>query len=166
LVEHAYVGFGSNVGDGAAHFAAALNELTARGLRVLRLSPLYETEPWGGAQGGDFVNAALEMERAGEAGEFLHVLQSVEMAVGRGRHERNAPRTCDLDLLLWGSDAMDSPELVVPHPHLAQRRFVLVPLCDLIPDGLHPRFKRTFRELLDACPDSLRVKRIGATNLS
>jgi 2-amino-4-hydroxy-6-hydroxymethyldihydropteridine diphosphokinase len=160
------VGFGSNVGDGAAHFAAARKELTARGLRVRRPSPLYETEPWGGAPGGDFTNAVLEIERSGEAREFFRALQSVEFALGRSRHERNAPRTCDLDLLLWGSDAMDSPELVVPHPHLAQRRFVLVPLCDLIPDGLHPRFKRTFRELLDACPDPLRVKRVGAANLS
>ncbi|MCX6601753.1 MAG: 2-amino-4-hydroxy-6-hydroxymethyldihydropteridine diphosphokinase [bacterium] len=165
-VEHAYVGFGSNLGDGRELFAAALSELTGRGLRVLRCSALYETQPWGGAPGGDYTNAVLEVERAGEVREFLRVLQSVEVALGRTRREPNAPRTCDLDLLLWGSDTMDSPELVVPHPRLGERRFVLLPLCDLIPDGVHPRFNRTFRELLRVCPDSLRVRRIGAPNFS
>jgi 2-amino-4-hydroxy-6-hydroxymethyldihydropteridine diphosphokinase len=143
-----------------------LRELTGRGLRVLRCSGLYEAEPWGGAPGGNFTNAVLEMQRDGEVREFLRVLQSAEVALGRTRREPNAPRTCDLDLLLWGSDTMDLPELVVPHPRLGERRFVLLPLCDLIPDGLHPRFNRTFRELLRVCPDSLRVRCIGAPNLS
>lgn len=106
------------------------------------------------------------MQRGGEAREFLRVLQSVESALGRTRRERNEPRTCDLDLLLWGSDVVDEPELVVPHPRLGERRFVLVPLCDLIPDGVHPRLNKTFRELLDMCPDPLRVRRYGAPNLN
>ena len=165
-VEHAYVGFGSNLGDGPVLFAAARSELTGRGLRFLRCSALYETQPWGGAPGGDFTNAVLEIERDGEAREFLSVLQNVEIALGRTRRERNAPRICDLDLLLWGSDTMDSPELVVPHPRLGERRFVLLPLCDLIPDGVHPRLNKTFCELLRVCPDSLRVRRIGAPNFS
>lgn len=132
----------------------------------MRSSGLYETEPWGGAPGGDYTNAVLEVQRVGEAREFLHVLLSVEGALGRTRRERNEPRTCDLDLLLWGSDVMNEPELVVPHPRLTQRRFVLVPLCDLIPNGIHPRLNRTFRELLNLCSDPLHVRRIGTPNLS
>jgi 2-amino-4-hydroxy-6-hydroxymethyldihydropteridine diphosphokinase len=106
------------------------------------------------------------MQRGGEAREFLHVLQNVEIALGRTRQERNSPRRCDLDLLLWGAEMIDALELVVPHPRLGERRFVLAPLCELIPGGVHPRLNRTFRELLEVCPDPLRVRRIGAPNLS
>jgi 2-amino-4-hydroxy-6-hydroxymethyldihydropteridine diphosphokinase len=129
------------------------------------VSRLYESEPWGGAAGGNFTNAVLEIACTGEAHVFLRLLQSVEVARGRARREVNEPRTCDLDLLLWGADSIDTPELVVPHSRLAQRRFVLVPLCEVIPDGIHPRWNRTFRELLEICPDVLRVRRVGATNL-
>jgi 2-amino-4-hydroxy-6-hydroxymethyldihydropteridine diphosphokinase len=153
------------VGDGGERFAATLHELDRVDLRVLRCSDLYETEPWGGAGGSDYTNAVMEIARRGPVHEFWRDLQSVESALGRVRRGHYGPRTCDLDLLLWGSETVDSPELTVPHPRLAERRFVLHPLCDLIPHGVHPILKKTFRELLDTCPDVLRVRRRGALNL-
>jgi 2-amino-4-hydroxy-6-hydroxymethyldihydropteridine diphosphokinase len=132
--------------------------LTRREFQILRHSPLYVSEPWGGAEGGDFVNAVLELRKRGSASDFLAELLAIETEFGRERIRRLAARTCDLDLLLWGDECVDLPELCVPHPHIPRRRFVLAPLCDLIPDALHPRMNRTFQELLRDCSDPLRVQ--------
>lgn len=132
------------------------------GLTVFRCSDLYATEPWGGADGGIFTNAVIEINRQGDAEAFLKYLFGVEARTGRQRGERYAPRPCDLDVLLWGAETIETETLVVPHPHLTKRRFVLVPLCDLIPEFIHPQFNLTFRELLDVCDDPLSVRRCGS----
>ena len=131
-----------------------------------RRSSVYESEPWGGAEGENFYNAVLEFERQGSAHEFLQTLLAVEDQLGRSRDRAYAPRTCDLDLLLWGDDVIDAPQIVVPHPRMTQRKFVLVPLCDLIPDVLHPVIGRTMAELLAECPDPLSVWRITSPSSS
>ena len=133
-----------------------------RGWNLLRTSSLYETAPWGGAEGGDFLNAVWEIERRGSARELLNDALDIERTLGRTRCETPAARTCDLDILLWGEEQLQLPDLIVPHPRLAARRFVLVPLCELVPDGLHPVLNVTLRELLARCPDSLRVRRHSA----
>ncbi|MDD5088802.1 MAG: 2-amino-4-hydroxy-6-hydroxymethyldihydropteridine diphosphokinase [bacterium] len=154
---HAYLGFGSNLGDGAAVFRETIAELAIRGVEVLRTSSLYSSEPWGGADGGVFTNAVLEVRRGGSArGLFEHV-QVVEKALGRVRGKPFAARTCDLDLLLWGREIICDPDLRVPHPRMTERKFVLVPLCELIPNYRHPELHGTFAELLRVCPDPLRV---------
>jgi 2-amino-4-hydroxy-6-hydroxymethyldihydropteridine diphosphokinase len=146
---------------------SSLRELTKRSVKILRCSGYYITEPWGGAAGGDFTNAVIEIERAGSARDAFRHLQEVEKLLGRRRRQQQyEPRACDLDLLLWGSETIRTPDLVVPHLLIAQRRFVLTPLCDLIPDGLHPELNKTFRELLESCSDPLRVQRDGPANLS
>lgn len=121
------------------------------------MSPLYDTEPWGRAPGGVYLNAVLEIERRGDPGDFLKSMLEIEAEFGRTRPNPMAPRTCDLDILLWGPDRIHRPELVIPHPRMTERRFVLVPLCDLIPDGLHPTSGLTFTELLESCTDTLQV---------
>jgi 2-amino-4-hydroxy-6-hydroxymethyldihydropteridine diphosphokinase len=156
-LEHAYVGFGSNLGAGAVNFAAAVRELVARGFEILRQSPLYLSEPWGGAEGGNYTNAVLEIRRRGTPHDFLVELLAVETVLGRTREYLYAPRRCDLDLLFWNSATVNEPDLVVPHPRLAERNFVLIPLCDLIPDAVHPVLGRTLAELLAASPDPLAV---------
>jgi 2-amino-4-hydroxy-6-hydroxymethyldihydropteridine diphosphokinase len=136
------------------------------GLTVLRRSAVYESEPWGGAEGDNFYNAVLEIERQGGAEEFLRSLLAVETQLGRTRERKYAPRTCDLDLLLWGNDVIDTPELTVPHPRMTQRKFILVPLCELIPDVVHPVTGQTIAELLASCADPLAVWRVTSSTSS
>ena len=158
--EHAYVGFGSNLGLRSANLARAMRALAAAGFPVLRRSSVYESEPWGGAEGDNYWNAVLEIARQGTPGDFLSHLLSIETQLGRTRESTYAPRTCDLDLLLWGPESIETPQLVVPHPRMTQRKFVLVPLCELIPDVLHPVTGQTMTDLLASCPDSLAVWRV------
>ena len=124
----------------------------------MRVSDLYRTEPWGGAQGDEYLNAVIELEGRDSAEEMLRTIDKIETEFGRTREYRYAPRTCDLDILLWGGDLINKPNLVIPHPRLEERRFVLQPLCDLIPDRLHPIAGRTFRDLLAALRDNYKVK--------
>ena len=142
-----------------------MRELTTAGIIIRRCSDLYITEPWGGAEGGDYTNVVMEIERFGAASDMLRMLQDIERLMGRTRQRTYDPRRCDLDLLLWDEAIINTTDLMVPHPRIAERRFVLTPLCDLIPDSVHPKLNRTFRELLDSCSDPLRVRCSGPANL-
>jgi 2-amino-4-hydroxy-6-hydroxymethyldihydropteridine diphosphokinase len=106
----------------------------------------------------------IEVERKGTAAEFLDSLIAIEDALGRTRERRYSPRTVDLDLLLWGSEITDTFRLCVPHPQIAHRKFVLIPLCDLIPGYAHPVLGRTFAELLETCEDVLGVRPYESTH--
>jgi 2-amino-4-hydroxy-6-hydroxymethyldihydropteridine diphosphokinase len=138
----AYVGMGANLGDREGTIRRAVELLAASGaVRVVAVSTLRETEPWGVTDQPPFVNGACAVETALSARELLDLLLAVERALGRVRGgERWGPRTLDLDLLLYGGDVIDEPGLTVPHPRLAERRFVLEPLAELdpgleLPDG-------------------------------
>jgi 2-amino-4-hydroxy-6-hydroxymethyldihydropteridine diphosphokinase len=141
----AWVALGSNLGDRRAILEGALELLwRAPGLRVLRVSPWFETEPEGGPPGqGRYWNGVLEAESELEPRELLALLLAVESTFGRrrAREERHGPRTLDLDLLLYGEERVEEPDLVVPHPRLEQRRFVLEPLGALVPERRLPSGK-------------------------
>jgi 2-amino-4-hydroxy-6-hydroxymethyldihydropteridine diphosphokinase len=129
----AYVGLGANLGDAAAALDAAVESLGALpGTRMGKCSPVYRTAPVG-AGGPDYLNAVVELATSLTAPDLMHRLQRIEDAAGRTRPARNAPRTLDLDLLLYGSASIASAQLVVPHPRMEQRAFVLVPLADIAP---------------------------------
>ena len=135
----AYVALGANLGDAAVAVRAAMDALAGLPLtRVTRRSSLYRTAPLadaddtpGPAAGGDYINAVVEVQTGLSAPELLRELQALEQAAGRERPYRNAPRTLDLDLLLYGSGRIDSACLTVPHPRMHQRAFVLVPLAEI-----------------------------------
>ncbi|HET6434707.1 MAG TPA: 2-amino-4-hydroxy-6-hydroxymethyldihydropteridine diphosphokinase [Xanthomonadaceae bacterium] len=130
----AWVGLGGNVGDAAATLRAALPALDALpATRLLRASRLFRTPAWGLTDQPDFVNAVAELETALSPRDLLDGLLAVERAFGRERRERWGPRTLDLDLLLHGDVALDDPGLHLPHPHLHERAFVLLPLAELAP---------------------------------
>jgi 2-amino-4-hydroxy-6-hydroxymethyldihydropteridine diphosphokinase len=129
----AYVALGANLGDAAATLRQALQTLGATpGLRLVRTSSLYRTAPVD-SSGPDYVNAVAEVTTTLTAPALLRALQAIENAAGRERPYRNAPRTLDLDLLLYGSARIESPELTVPHPRMGERAFVLVPLAEVAP---------------------------------
>ena len=126
----AYIGLGSNLGDREATIRRAAELIGAE-----RLSPLFETEPWGLRDQPSFLNAAAEVETSLTARSFLDRLLDVERRLGReGIGPRWGPRTIDLDLLLWGDERISEPGLEVPHPLMLEREFVLEPLAALVPD--------------------------------
>ena len=149
-----HIALGSNVGDRRANLDAAVRRLRAEpGLRVTAASAFYETAPVGCPPGsGDYLNAALAAETDLPPDAVLALLLKVERQFGRVRTELNSPRTLDLDLLLYADRMIDTPELVVPHPRMHERAFVLVPLAEVENstglDAVHPVLKKTAQELL------------------
>jgi 2-amino-4-hydroxy-6-hydroxymethyldihydropteridine diphosphokinase len=139
-VTRAYVGLGANLGDREATLRAAVDALAAEdGIEVVAVSTLRETEPVGVGEQPRFLNGAAELETALTARELLHFLLAVEQRFGRVRVPgEHGPRTLDLDLLLYGEEAIDEPGLTVPHPRLHERRFVLEPLAELAPGLVVP----------------------------
>jgi 2-amino-4-hydroxy-6-hydroxymethyldihydropteridine diphosphokinase len=133
-VTRAYVGVGANLGDRRATIEAAVAALPG----LVAVSELRETEPVGVVDQPAFLNGAVALDTELPARELLEVLLEVERGLGRERHERWGPRTIDLDLLLYGDEWIDEPGLIVPHPHLHERRFALEPLSELDPDLVVP----------------------------
>lgn len=132
----AYVALGSNLGDSRQHLLSAVEALAALShTQVIARSRIYRTPPWGVLDQPDFLNAAVALETALEPYDLLDALLAIERAAGRQRSgERWGPRTLDLDLLHVAGRTMHSPRLTLPHPHIAERAFVLLPLGDLAPE--------------------------------
>ena len=147
-----YLSLGSNVGGREANLEAALARLPASDLRVLRASPVYETEPVGYTAQGWFLNLVVEAETTLSPARLLSRIGKIERALGRVRTVAKGPRTIDIDILLYGNAVVRTAALEIPHPRMAERRFVLAPLADLAPDLRHPVTRRTVREMLDAAP--------------
>jgi 2-amino-4-hydroxy-6-hydroxymethyldihydropteridine diphosphokinase len=134
----ACIALGANLGDARHTVLQAMDDIgQLPGCSVLATSRLYRTAPWQ-AQGPDFVNAVVKVATTLTAPALLQALQTLEQAAGRERPYLNAPRTLDLDILLYGAERIDSPELTVPHPRMMQRAFVLRPLADVFSDAVQP----------------------------
>jgi 3-oxoacyl-[acyl-carrier protein] reductase len=149
----AYIGLGSNLGDRWTTLQAALRRLRAEpGLRLLASSHIYETKPVDCPPGsGNFLNAVAAFETDRSPEDLLHFLHVVERQFGRSRSETNAPRPLDLDLLLYEDRVIDLPELIVPHPRMHERAFVILPLAEIAPNAVHPVLKKTAKQILSQC---------------
>ena len=157
--ERIFLGIGSNLGDRLGYVRQGLKGLEDAGILPLWVSSLYETEPVGYLKQGDFLNLVAEVVWAGGSRGLLEGCLAVEGVMGRVRGMKDAPRTLDIDILLWGNRIQREAGLEIPHPRLHERRFVLVPLEEIAPDLFHPVLKHTIRELLDGCPDRSDVRR-------
>jgi len=154
-----YLSLGSNIGDRHSHLQAAIERL-AEHVRVLRISPIYETEPVDYTDQRWFLNLVVEAETTLFPLQLLARIQKIERALGRVRGIPKGPRTIDIDVLFHGHTIMRTPTLEIPHPRVAERRFVLAPLADLAPHLRHPVTGLTVRQMLDAAPpQSIRLLR-------
>ncbi len=148
----AYIGLGSNLGDRMAMLRMAIQRLETLG-RISSVSSLYETEPVGYLEQPSFLNAVAVLDTALAPADLLGALLGIERDLGRARSFPNAPRTLDLDLLMVDDVILDTPQLILPHPRLHERAFVLVPLAEIASEFVHPRFGKSVQELLHTLPD-------------
>lgn len=155
-----YLSLGSNLGDRQANLQSALERLGELGA-VTAVSSIYETEPVGFAAQPYFLNCAVALETELMPRQLLHRVLAIEQALGRKRKIAKGPRTADIDVVLFGNSVVDTAELVIPHPAMHERRFVLEPLAEIAADVRHPVFKRTIRELRDVLPAGGTVKKVG-----
>lgn len=140
------IGIGSNLGNRENNIKAAL-DLIGEKCKILKISSTYETEPVGYKAQGLFLNCAIQIETGLEPEELLGFLQSIEKKLGRTKAIKNGPRTIDLDILFYGSRIIKEANLVIPHPRLHERLFVLAPLSEICPDFVHPESKKSIGEI-------------------
>ncbi len=156
-----YLGLGSNLGDRLEYLATALKMLGGEGVEILQRSSVYETEPVEVTARGDFLNMVVQATTRLPPEALLRTCQSIEERLGRERP--GASRTLDIDLLYYGSVQLSIEGLVIPHPRLHQRQFVLIPLQEIAPRFIDPVRKQTIRNLLTSCPDRSRVRRLAGS---
>lgn len=156
-----YLLTGGNVGNRAQYLQESASLIEAQCGKIVRRSSLYETAPWGKTDQAAFLNQALELSTPLSANQLMEQLLLIEQKIGRKRMEKYGPRTIDIDILLFNHDIIDNPLVTVPHPQMANRRFVLEPLQEIAADYVHPVLQKTIRQLLQNCPDLLPVKKFS-----
>lgn len=153
----AYLLIGGNIGDRLGFMAAAKEKMKQKGIEVTKQSSIYETAAWGITDQPSFLNQVLEIATSLTPEKLLIELLSIEQELGRIRAEKNGARTIDIDILYFESQIIQTPGLSIPHERIPIRRFVLVPLKELIPNFIDPKTNKSIVEMLNDCPDTLEV---------
>ena len=156
----AYIGFGSNIGDRLKHIQNAIHVLSkTEGISLQKISSVYKTDPVGYETQGEFLNGVAAIQTNLSPLSLLHTLKDIETAIGRQHRIRWGPREIDLDILIYGDLCLQTEQLVVPHPEMHLRRFVLVPLAEITPNLVHPVFQETIQKLLERLVDDKSVSK-------
>src|ERR1700683_2440786 len=153
-----FLSLGSNLGERAENIARAIAELSGHGVRVVKKSSLYETEPVELVEQGWFLNSVVEVETDLTARDLMQALLEIERSAGRERAAPKGPRIIDMDILLFGPLVESEAELEIPHPRMTERRFVLVPLAEIAAGVGHPGVSQAVAELLAETPDRSEVR--------
>ncbi|MCF8247865.1 MAG: 2-amino-4-hydroxy-6-hydroxymethyldihydropteridine diphosphokinase [Saprospiraceae bacterium] len=148
---------GANLGDRAATIAKAKGLIAQKIGEVIKTSSFYETQPWGNPNQPAFLNQALEVATGLPPVAVLKAILEIEQALGRTRQEKWDARTIDIDLLFYDANVLKTKDLTIPHPHLHERNFALVPMLEIAPNKQHPILKKTIEELYEASDDDLDV---------
>jgi 2-amino-4-hydroxy-6-hydroxymethyldihydropteridine diphosphokinase len=158
-----YLSLGSNLGDRLANLRAAVAALAPAAVHVKQVSSIYETEPVDYLHQPWFLNCVVEAETNLNPFDLLHALRAIEVQMGRQKEIPKGPRLIDLDILLYNSEIIATPELQIPHPRMVLRRFVLAPLAEIAPNLIHPSWHATAAELLAHLQDPSQVRRINSS---
>lgn len=152
-----YLLLGSNLGERAANIANAVRHLENSGVKALKLSSLYETEPWGNTNQSKFINQAGKFRTASSPSDLMKTILKIEHDMGRQRSIKWEPRIIDIDILFYGHQIVSQKDLTIPHPELEKRNFALTPLAEIAPDFIHPILKKSIKQLLAECNDNMTV---------
>lgn len=153
-----YIGFGSNIGDRLAYIQNAIHALSeTEGITLQKISSIYQTDPVGYETQAQFLNGVAAIQTSLPAITLLQILKDIEVVVGRQHRIRWGPREIDLDILIYGDLCLQTEQLVIPHPEMHLRRFVLAPLAEIAPDLVHPVLKETVQTLLVRLEDGMSV---------
>ena len=154
----AYIGFGSNIGDRLKYIQNAIHALSkTEGISLQKISSVYKTDPVGYETQGEFLNGVTAIQTTLSPLSLLHALKDIETAIGRQHRIRWGPREIDLDILIYADLCLQTEQLVVPHPEMHLRRFVLAPLAEIAPNLVHPVFQETVQILLSRLKDDTSV---------
>ncbi|MBN2744983.1 2-amino-4-hydroxy-6-hydroxymethyldihydropteridine diphosphokinase [Breznakibacter xylanolyticus] len=161
IMNKVIIQLGGNRGDVLGHFEYTLNKLTEKGVFIGKKSKVYETEPWGHTDNRWFLNQVVEIETSLEPEELLDITQAIEKELGRTVKKSEwlyEGRPIDIDILFFNQETIHSERLMVPHPHIRFRKFVLTPLCDEWKNMIHPEFGLSMKELLERCHDESGIR--------
>ncbi len=159
-MEDVYLLLGSNLGDRGRFLQRAIAEVTEKIAKVEKVSSVFETAPWGKNDEPAYLNQAVFFKSLKTAKEILRITQEIELHLGRQREEKWGSRTIDIDILFYGDQIIEEPELIIPHLHFHNRRFAVEPMLEMAPDLVHPRLKKTVRVLSEELTDNLSVEKI------
>lgn len=161
-MEHeVYLLLGANLGDRTALLDSAINSLTLEAGRIIHVSSRYETAAWGDLDQPDYLNQVVQLATPLSPSRLLEKIHGIEKRLGRKRIKKWGARLIDIDILLYADHIVDKPDLQIPHPHLPNRKFALMPLQEIAPLVIHPQYNKTITELLECTPDSLAVRLYG-----
>ena len=155
-----YLSLGSNLGDRAANLKAAIAALPSANFRVQKVSSFYETEPVDYLDQPWFLNCVVEGETDSQPIDLLRALRAIESQLASKKPFAKGPRLLDIDILLFGDQSLDTPELQIPHPRMLERKFVLAPLAEIAPQLKLPQWTGNVKDLLTETPDTSRVTRL------
>lgn len=156
-----YILLGSNQGNSIEQLKLAIQHIKGEVGNIEKSSSVYQTAAWGNTDQAPFSNQVILVRTEKNAEEVLRILLGIEKKMGRKRVVKWEPRMIDLDILFYNDLIMEEPNLTIPHPHLHERRFTLIPLVEIDENWVHPKLNKTMRELLESCEDKLSVEKIS-----
>jgi 2-amino-4-hydroxy-6-hydroxymethyldihydropteridine diphosphokinase len=160
MVHNVYLITGSNLGNSLSNLLHVKKLIREQLGEIIHESSVYKTAPWGNLNQQDFLNQALHIQTSISPQALMREILTIESSMGRKRIEKWEPRIIDVDILFYDTLVLDIPDLVIPHPLLHERRFVLAPLFDIAPNFIHPQLNKSVSELLDSCNDMSKVDKL------